>query len=101
MAHYWPEFAQNGKQSITLRHILSHQSGLYDIRNLIDTAAEMADWSHMLDKIAQATPRFAVASDAAYQALTFGWLVGGVLEKATKQSLADLMQHYLVQPLQF
>ena len=100
VAKYWPEFAQNGKQSMTLRHILSHQSGLYDIRNLIDTAAEMADWPHMLDKIAQATPRFAVASDAAYQALTFGWLVGGVLEKATKQSLADLMQHYLVQPLQ-
>ena len=41
IAHYWPEFSQNGKANITLRHVLSHQSGLFDIRNVIDTATEM------------------------------------------------------------
>nr|WP_286415937.1 serine hydrolase domain-containing protein [Acinetobacter towneri] len=96
---YWPEFAQNGKASMTLRHVLSHQSGLYDIRNIIADATEMADWSHMLNVLAQAKPRFAVATEAAYQPLTFGWLVGGILEKATGQSLAELMQQYLVEPL--
>ncbi|MGE8560818.1 MAG: serine hydrolase domain-containing protein [Acinetobacter sp.] len=100
VAQYWPEFAQNGKAQITLRHILSHQSGLYDIRNQIETASEMADWSHMLDVIAKAKPRFEMATDAAYQPLTFGWQVGGTLEKATGKSLSDLMQQYLVQPLQ-
>ncbi len=97
--HYWPEFAQNGKAEMTLRHILSHQTGLYDIRNMIQSAVEMADWSHMLQVMEQATPRFAVGQDIAYQALTFGWLVGGVLEKATGQHLQDLMQQYLVEPL--
>lgn len=97
---FWPEFAQNGKENMTLRHILSHQSGLYDIRNIIASAVEMADWQHMLKVMEQATPRFAVATDIAYQALTFGWLVGGVLEKATQQSLTQLMQKYLVEPLQ-
>lgn len=100
IAHYWPEFAQNAKEQMTLRHILSHQSGLYDIRNLLDHAAEMADWQHMLNVVAQAKPRFELATKAAYQPLTFGWLVGGVLEKATGKSLAELMQQYLVQPLQ-
>lgn len=99
VAQYWPEFAQNGKAKITLRHILSHQSGLYDIRNQIETASEMADWNHMLDVIAKAKPRFELGTGAAYQPLTFGWLVGGVLEKATGKSLSDLMQHYLVDPL--
>ena len=80
--------------------MLSHQSGLYDIRNLIADASEMADWNHMLDVFAQAKPRFEAATDAAYQPLTFGWQVGGVLEKATGKSLSDLMQQYLVQPLQ-
>lgn len=97
---YWPEFAQNGKENITLRHILSHQSGLYDIRNMIPSAVEMADWEHMLKVIEQAKPRFAVGEDIAYQAITFGWLVGGVLEKATQKSLSSLMQQYLVEPLQ-
>ncbi|MDK1683575.1 serine hydrolase domain-containing protein [Acinetobacter terrestris] len=100
VAQYWPEFAQNGKAQITLRHILSHQSGLYDIRNHIADASEMADWNHMLGVIAKAKPRFELGLDAAYQPLTFGWQVGGVLEKATGKSLSALMQQYLVQPLQ-
>ncbi|MEG2434628.1 MAG: serine hydrolase domain-containing protein, partial [Acinetobacter sp.] len=100
VAEYWPEFAQKGKENITLAHMLSHQSGLFDIRNMIDDATEMADWSHMLDRIAAAEPRFRVATDAAYQPLTFGWQVGGVLEKATGKKLGVLMKEYLVQPLQ-
>ncbi|MBJ9984362.1 beta-lactamase family protein [Acinetobacter sp. S40] len=97
--HYWPEFAKNKKEWITLRHVLSHQSGLYDIRNMLEDAREMLDWQHMLKICEQATPRFSINQGSAYQALTFGWLVGGVLEKATGQRLADLMQTYLVQPL--
>lgn len=100
IAHYWPAFGQNNKEQITLRHILSHQSGLYDIRNLIEDAREMLNWSHMLQVFEQATPRFAVNQSNAYQALTFGWLVGGALEKATGRGLSDLMQTYLVKPLQ-
>src|SRR5690606_13222627 len=100
VAEYWPEFAQKGKKNINLAHMLSHQSGLFDIRNIIDDATEMTDWSHMLDRIAAAEPRFQVATDAAYQPLTFGWQVGGVLEKATGKKLGELMQEYLVQPLQ-
>lgn len=100
IAHYWPEFAQNGKANITLRHVLSHQSGLFDIRNMIDAATEMLDWSHMLDVVAAATPRFSAGQSFAYQPLTYGWILGGVIEKAAKQPLNWLMQRYLVQPLE-
>ena len=96
---YWPEFGQNGKDKMTLRHILSHQSGMFDIRNTIEHAKEMADWQHMLKVMEQVTPRFQIGEDIAYQALTFGWLVGGVLEKATGQPLKWLMQKYLIDPL--
>lgn len=99
IADYWPEFARNGKGKMTLGHILSHQSGLFDIRNLIQTASEMSDWQHMLGVMENAAPRFDVGQDNAYQALTFGWLVGGVLEKATKQPLDFLFEKYLVEPL--
>lgn len=99
VSQYWPEFGGNSKSQITLRHILSHQTGLYDIRNIIQSAVEMADWKHMLHVMEQAKPRFYIGQDSAYQALTFGWLVGGVLEKATGRSLQYLMQRYLVEPL--
>ena len=100
IAHYWPEFAQNGKANITLRHVLSHQSGLFDIRNTIETATEMLDWPHMLEVMAATTPRFAAGQSFAYQPLTYGWILGGVIEKAAKQPLSWLMQRYLVQPLE-
>lgn len=99
IAKYWPEFAQNNKNEITLRHVLSHQSGLFDIRNIIEKASDMADWQAMLKHLEQAAPRFKAGTDTAYQALTFGWLVGGVLEKATGQTLDALMQSYLLDPL--
>lgn len=101
---YWPEFAQvtqyNLKNKMTLRHILTHQTGLFDIRNMIQHASEMLDWSHMLSVMEQIEPRFVVGQGSAYQALSFGWLLGGVLEKATEQSLQALMQQYLVEPLE-
>lgn len=99
VAQYWPEFAINNKQNITLRHILSHQSGLYDIRQTISNAQQMLDWQAMLDAYAQSTPRFSPGSAAAYQALSFGWLVGGVIEKAMQQPLAEVFENYLVKPL--
>lgn len=83
-----------------MRHVLSHQSGMFDVRNIIESAREMLDWSHMLDVVAATKPRFLAGEGNAYQALTFGWLVGGVLEKATGQSLDQLMRNYLVEPLQ-
>ena len=100
VAHYWPEFAHNNKDKITLRHMLSHQSGLFDIRSNIEHATDMANWDYMLKVMEQAKPRFKAGADAAYQPFTFGWQVGGLLEKATGKKLNELMQIYLIDPLE-
>ena len=100
IANYWPAFAQNGKENITLRHVLSHQSGLFDIRHTIDNAQVMLDWQAMLSAFEKATPRFAPGTATAYQAMSFGWLIGGVIEKVLQKPLAKVMQQYLVEPLQ-
>ena len=99
IAHYWPEFAKNGKANITLRHVLSHQSGLFDIRQNIQSAAQMLEWDRMLEVFEQATPRFEAGTQTAYQALTYGWLLGGVIEKATGESFESVFQKELVEPL--
>lgn len=100
IADYWPEFAQYGKEKLSLRHVLSHESGLYDIRNRIGQASEMSDWQHMLQVMESSQPRFDIGSQSAYQALTFGWLVGGAIEKATQRPLQELMKLYLTDPLE-
>src|SRR5678816_203329 len=36
VARYWPEFAQNGKATITVRQLLAHQAGLFAFNEAVD-----------------------------------------------------------------
>ena len=35
VSKYWPEFAQNGKESITLADVMRHEAGLYKLNKFI------------------------------------------------------------------
>ncbi len=96
---YWPEFVGSGKEKITLRHLLSRSSGLHDIRHVIQSAEVMLDWDAMLKAYEKAIPRFEPDTASAYQALSFGWLVGGVIEKVMKEPLATTLERELIHPL--
>ncbi len=99
VAKFWPEFAQNGKDSITVRNLLCHQAGLYDIRHLIDGAPRMLDWQYMTEKLAAATPAHPPGEKSAYHALTYGWLVGEVIQRVTNRQVPDLVQTEIAEPL--
>ena len=53
VSKYWPEFGQAGKEDITVRQVLTHQSGLYHIRQMIDHVDRMLDWKYMIRAIEQ------------------------------------------------
>src|SRR5258706_11948570 len=57
VARYWPEFAQAGKHAITVRDVLSHRAGMFNIRDLIDDARRMLDWEHMVGALAAAAAK--------------------------------------------
>ncbi len=99
IADYWPAFGQHGKAQLTLRHVLAHESGLYDVRHVIQSAAVMLDWDAMLAAYEQASPRFAPGTDVAYQALSYGWLLGGLIEKVMKESFSTTLHRELILPL--
>ena len=100
VADYWPEFAQAGKERITVRQVLAHQSGLYHIRQMIDHADRMLDWEHMIRAIEQATPIHVPGARTGYHGLTFGFLVGEILQRATGRRFSDLVQEELAAPLE-
>lgn len=99
VAHYWPAFAANGKGRITVRQLLCHEAGLYSIRRLITDAGEMRDWPHMLELIERASPVHEPGSGNGYHALTFGWLVGGLVEKVAGKPLAQVLDEEIARPL--
>jgi CubicO group peptidase (beta-lactamase class C family) len=100
VADYWPEFAQAGKGAITIRHVLSHQSGLYHIRQMIDHADRMLDWGYMVRAIERTSPVHAPGERTGYHGLTFGYLVGEILQRVTGKSFSELVQEEIVDPLE-
>jgi CubicO group peptidase (beta-lactamase class C family) len=51
VANYWPEFAANGKNRITVRHLLNHRAGLPAIRKPL-VPEDIYDWRTMTDALA-------------------------------------------------
>lgn len=100
VAKHWPAFAQGGKEAITVRHVLSHQAGLYPIRSLIDHADCMLDWDYMAEKLAAARPACRPGSRSGYHGITYGWLVGELIRRVTKTSLREAMSTLLIEPLE-
>ena len=102
IAHYWPAFAENGKGSITLRYVMSHQANLFSIQSIDVDSEAVLDWELMLEKVAAmpiTAPEEAALYDSAYSALVYGWVLGGVVEAVTQMSLAEALRYYLTEPL--
>jgi CubicO group peptidase (beta-lactamase class C family) len=99
VADHWPEFAQAGKDGITVRHVLAHQSGLYHIRQMIDRAERMLDWDYMVRVIERTPPLHAPGERTGYHGLTFGYLVGELAQRVTGRSFAQLVQDEIARPL--
>ena len=100
VSKYWPEFARAGKARITLRHVLAHQSGLYHIRQMIDHADRMLDWEYMIRAIEDTRPIHAPGERTGYHGLTYGFIVGEILQRVTGQAFSDLVQSEIAQPLE-
>ncbi len=92
VATYWPEFAQAGKAHITVRQVLCHQSGLHDIRNIVDRADRLLDWDHMVEALAAAAPADQPKTGSAYHALTYGWLIGEMIKRVTGKSFPEFIR---------
>src|SRR5699024_6398420 len=68
VAKYWPEFAANGKQDVTIGHLLSHTSGL-PVWDQPITLAEVLDWDIATSKLAAMKPWWEPGTASGYQAM--------------------------------
>jgi CubicO group peptidase (beta-lactamase class C family) len=72
VASYWPEFAQNGKGSITVRQLLAHQAGLSGL-DVPLSARKLADLDVVAEALAAQKPAWKPGTRQGYHALTIGW----------------------------
>jgi CubicO group peptidase (beta-lactamase class C family) len=99
VADYWPEFAAGGKDAITVRQVLCHEAGLYDVRSLVDRASRMLDWEYMTEALADAVPCHEPGRAHGYHGFTYGWLVGELIRRVTGKPFGEALEAELVRPL--
>jgi CubicO group peptidase (beta-lactamase class C family) len=99
VAAYWPQFAQGGKERITVRHVLTHSAGLHRIRTLVDHAERMLDWEYMVAALERAEPAYEPGTRHGYHGLTYGWLAGELIRRVSGLPVARFVQDELARPL--
>lgn len=97
IAQHWPEFGRHGKHSITVAQALAHQCGLQHAGTpqLRDAPFRIAEWVPMLAAMEEAVP----AAESAYHYLSFGWILGGLLERISGRPFGSLVREELALPL--
>ncbi len=96
-AQYWPEFAQNGKESIEVRHFLSHTAGLSGMDEKVEGDA-LYDWEWMTDALAKQKPWWEPGTQSGYHALTQGHLIGEIVRRVTGQTLGNFFRQEIAEP---
>jgi CubicO group peptidase (beta-lactamase class C family) len=99
VAEYWPEFGCNGKERITVRQLLSHQAGLHKLAHLVDEITDILDWDLIVSRLEKTEPDFDPGTANAYQAVTFGWLVGELIRRVSGLTVPEFVEQRIAQPL--
>jgi CubicO group peptidase (beta-lactamase class C family) len=100
VADYWPEFAQGGKDAITVRQLLSHQAGLSAINPPL-TLNDLADPTKMSAKLAAQVPAWTPGTRHGYHVTSLGWYEGELIRRADPagRSLGQFLAEEIAKPL--
>ena len=95
---WWPEFGAHGKGGLTLAQCLSHQAGLSGITDPDWTPADWFDWNRACAQLAGQEPIFPPGSASGYHPVTYGFLAGEPVRRATQRTLGDLLREDVCGP---
>lgn len=83
---YWPEFQGEGKETISLGQLMSHQSGLPGIvRPIAPEDWYKHDW--LVTLLERQTPLFRPGAASGYEPVVFGVMVQEVVKRATGKTV--------------
>lgn len=100
VAYYWEGFAKNGKENITVRQLLSHQSGLCLWDGSL-SVSELADRDKLVEKLENAKPYWTPGDYSGYSAALVGHYMSELIRRIDEKhrSLGNYFQEELAQPL--
>lgn len=97
---YWPEFAQRGKDRITVRQLFAHQAGLFclDERPTMDL---VADPDRLAVVLARQRPAWPPGTRQAYHGITLGFYQGELMRRVDPEhrTIGRFFQEEIAAPL--
>jgi CubicO group peptidase (beta-lactamase class C family) len=98
VARYWPEFAQNGKQGVLVRHVLDHRAGLPVLDEKLHPEA-MFDHALMVQALARQAPLWEPGTQAGYHVHNQGFLIDEILRRVDGRPLPRFLREEVTGPL--
>lgn len=100
VATYWPEFAQNGKESITVRQLLGHEAGLCAIDERL-SSRNLGDLAEVDRILAAQAPAWSPGTRHGYHALSIGWYESALIRRIDPagRSLGRFFAEEIASPL--
>ncbi len=100
VATYWPEFAQQGKERITVRQLLSHQAGLSCIDVPLDLRT-ITDPDSLAAAVARQKPAWEPGTKHGYHGISLGWYQSELLRRVDPKHrrVGQFFQEEIARPL--
>jgi len=98
VSKHWPEFAQNGKETVTIRHILTHRGGFPETPASLPPT-DWPDWSKVTHAMEQATPIYTPGETMAYHPINYGWVIAEIVRRVDGRTFDRFLAEELTAPL--
>ena len=98
VASYWPGFAQKGKETVTIRHVMTHQSGFPDTPSHM-TWERWHDWDAAVEAMEQIPLDYKPGRVIAYHPRNFGWVVGELVRRIDGRPIDQFVREEITGPL--
>lgn len=99
VADYLPAYAARGKGGTTLRHLLAHTAGIPRLPMKKADPKILLDWDQVIDLLCAAAPASPSGHEQSYHALTAGYILGEVAQRATGRGLPQLLREAFARPM--
>ena len=98
VAKYWPEFAQNGKENLLVRHVLDHTAGLPAVLDPLWPGA-IYECDTIVAALEKQAPLWEPGTVAAYHIHTQGNILGEIVRRITGKRYPQFIHDELIAPL--
>jgi CubicO group peptidase (beta-lactamase class C family) len=91
VCYYWPNFKKNYKSNILVKHILSHQSGIYRFKQKVENK-DLIDWEKIIFILENQNADHSPGEFTYYHAKTHGFLIGNLIKIITGLSVGEYLK---------